>query len=253
MLGRPSRVGSSEKQNARTPRSALRRISADRELDVPERHEAQRQVHPARRLTPLLDHPVVVGLDAGERELLVAGLVERLPTEARERGERKRPVDPVELEVGNPRVALVAAGTHSVVRDRGHRHRAAVELADVTVGRGLDRDGDELLVHVDQAVLVDPGVAPVAVGVLGVGVLRARVVHEGCPPFALDPRTALAVLRGEVRLPHVRRLDDVVVDTHDLRDVHARHCVRSLLERPTELDAVDSRPRILVGSEPWTS
>src|SRR5437588_12758169 len=70
-----------------------------RELHVPQRNEAERNVHATRRLTPLLDHPVVVRLHAREPELLVVGLVERLAAEAWERGEGERTVGPVELEV----------------------------------------------------------------------------------------------------------------------------------------------------------
>ena len=95
-----------------------------RELDVPQRHDAERDVHAARRRAPLLDHPVVVRLHAREAEITVGRLVERLAAEPRERRERQRTVGPVELEVLDARVALVATGPHLVVGDRGHHHLA---------------------------------------------------------------------------------------------------------------------------------
>jgi len=70
-----------------------------REVRIPERDERERDQPAAAVAAPLLDHPVVVGADARERELLVVGLVERLATEPRERRKRQRAVDPVDFEV----------------------------------------------------------------------------------------------------------------------------------------------------------
>ena len=220
MLGRSSRVGSSEKHTARTPRAALRWISFAASSDVPERDDAERDVDADRGVAPLLDHPVVVGLDARERELHVVGLLEGLAAEPRERRERQRPVDPVELEVLLALLGVPAAGAHVVVGDRGHRHDRLVERRHVVAVRRRLRDRDELLLHVDDLVLVDPGVAPLAFGILGHLVLGALLEPERAPALALDARPLLPVLLGQPGLPDVRGLDDVVVDADDLRQLH---------------------------------
>ena len=154
--------------------------------------------------------------------------IERLAAEAGERGERQRAVDPVEREVLDALVAVVATGAHLVIGDRGHDHLRRVELREVAVGRRVERDRDEPLLHVDQLAVEVPGVAPRAVGVFVVRVLRARLVLERAPLLALDARPALAPLLGQPRLPHVRRLDHVVVDADDLRQLtHASPSART--------------------------
>src|SRR5581483_5083977 len=85
------------------------------QLRIPQRDQAERDVGAVRRPAPFLDHPVVVRLHAREAELAVLVLVERLPAEARERGERERAVDPVERHVLDALVAVVATRAHLVV------------------------------------------------------------------------------------------------------------------------------------------
>ena len=112
----------------------------------------------------------------------------------------------------------MAAGQHLVVGHRGHDHLRAVEV-QVAVDPGRDRllgDGDESFVHVDQAVLVVPRVAPQALGVLGHLVARSRRELEVAPALPLDARTPRSVVRGQPRLPHVGGLDHVVVHADDL-------------------------------------
>ncbi len=191
------------------------------ELGVPERDQAERDVDRDAvgigRLAPLLDHPVVVRLHAGEAELLVVALVERLAAETGKRRERERAVRVIEGEVLDPLVPVPAALAHVVVGDGGHRHLGAVELevALAVLGdRGLG-DGDELLVDVDELVVVVPGVAPLALGVLDHVVLGAGKVLEAAPALALDPGTTVAPLLGEPRLPDVGWLDHVVVHADD--------------------------------------
>ena len=141
---------------------------------------------------PVVDHPVVVRADALQPELVVAALHERLPAEARERRERERAVDPGEREVVDARLRVVAAGPHLVVGHRGDVHLRAVEAADVAVGRGVERDRDVALVHVDQPVLVEPVVAPRAVVGHLLLVRRADVEREVAPARPLDARPLLA-------------------------------------------------------------
>ena len=196
------------------------------ELGVPERDQAEREVDRdalgVGRLAPLLDHPVVVRLDARESELLVVALVERLAAEPREGRERERAVRVIERQVLDALVPVPATLAHVVVGDGGHRHLGAVEpeIALVVPGdRGLG-DGDELLVDVDELVVVVPGVAPLALGILDHVVFGPRQVLEAAPALALDPGTTVAPLLGEPRLPDVGGLDDVIVDADDLRQGH---------------------------------
>src|SRR5581483_2950097 len=81
------------------------------------------------------------------------------------------------------------------------------------------RDRDEPLLHVDDAVLVDPVVAGLAALDLLLVVDRAGAQAEVAPRAALDPWSLLAEPLREVRLPDVRGLHDVVVDADDLREV----------------------------------
>ena len=133
----------------------------DGELGVPQRHEAERDVHAAGGLAPLLDHPVVVGLHAGQRRAPC-----RRPRRTSGRrtagrsGTGSEPSTQLSSKSFDPRVALPAARAHVVVGDGGHRHHRPVEPRHVAAGRGLERDGHELLVHVDEPVLVDPGSRP---------------------------------------------------------------------------------------------
>ena len=160
MLGSPRWVGISLKQIARAPRAALRVTSATASSTS---HSGMR--HSGIRCAvgvpaPVLDHPVVVRTDALQPELEILAFHERLTAEPRERRERERAVDPAEREVLDARLRLVAAGSHLVVGQRRDEHLRAIEAGDVAVGRGVERDRDVPLVHVDQPVLVEPVVAP---------------------------------------------------------------------------------------------
>src|SRR6202035_4583239 len=91
----------------------------------------------------------------------------------------------------------------------------------------------EPLVDIDQPVLEVPAVTPRPVGVFLHRVLGAGVELEVAPALPLDPGALLPELLREPRLPDVGRLDDVVVDADDLRQVHARDPTRlaAALER----------------------
>ena len=73
------------------------------ELGVPQRDEAQRDEPAPAAAAPLLDHPVVVGLDAEQGELLVLAPQEDLPAEARVVREAQLGLDAVEVHVGEAR------------------------------------------------------------------------------------------------------------------------------------------------------
>jgi hypothetical protein len=72
-------------------------------------------------------------------------------------------------------------------------------------------DVDEVLVHPAVGLGRGVGVEDLLVGA------AADVAHAGDAP-ALDAGAAVAVAGGQPALPHVGRLDDVVVDADDLGD-----------------------------------
>ena len=99
MLGSPRCGGISLKQTAWTPRPALRRTSAAARPTSQSGTILSGMQPSAAVAAPLLDHPVVVGDDAGHREVLVLGFEERLAAEARERREAQRGVHLVDDHV----------------------------------------------------------------------------------------------------------------------------------------------------------
>ena len=79
-------------------------------------------------------------------------------------GNAMRAVDTGQQEVVDAGLRLVAAGPHLVVRDRGDATSSMrSKRLHVAVGRRVERDRDVPLVHVDEAVFVDPVVAPLPV------------------------------------------------------------------------------------------
>ena len=88
----------------------------DREVDVPQRDQTQRDEATVGAAAPFVDHPVVVGLHAQQRELFVLGVLEELPAEAGVVGEAQRRLDVVHVHVGQPCLRLPATGAHLVRR-----------------------------------------------------------------------------------------------------------------------------------------
>ena len=169
------------------PRAArgVARDLGDREVDVPQRDEAQRDQVTVGVAAPVVDHPVVVRAHALQPELEVVALHERLAAEAWERREGERAVDAGEREVVDARLrARSSPGRISSYVIAAMYIFAAVEAADVAVGRRVERDRDVPLVHVDEAVLVDPVVAPAAVvgHLLLVGRARRRARSRPTAP-----------------------------------------------------------------------
>ena len=124
---------------------------------VPERDDDQRDVAAGHRAAPLVDHPVVVGLHAVQRELLVGRFPEHLPAEARERREAERAEDAGAVHVVEPRHGVVGGLGHLRVRDRIRR-----ELLLTLPDRDRETGGSDLLPVVDPGVVDQPGhvVAP---------------------------------------------------------------------------------------------
>ena len=176
-----------------------------RQLGVPQRDEAERDEPAARVAAPLLDHPVVVGLHAEQAELVVLGLGEGLAAEAGEGREAQRRLDVVGVHVVEAGLHLVGARAHVLVGDALHG-----DLVARHADGGVDPQQRAL------QVLVVPPVDGHAFGARLHLERAAPVLHLG-HGGAHDPRPDLGVLGGEAVLPHVGRLDHVVVDRDDHR------------------------------------
>ena len=124
--------------------AALGRAAADLgggQLGVPQRDHGERD-EPALAVAgaPLVDHPVVVGLHAEERELLVVALEEGLAAEAGQRvREADRRVDVVGVHVGQPLGLLPAPGADLV--EGGRRRRRARRSRPRPTASGTGRRG----------------------------------------------------------------------------------------------------------------
>ena len=161
-------------------------------LGVPDGRDRQGDEAAGMSAAPVVDVPVVVGAQHGDGELALAGrglAAEELADETRHRGEAERSQHAVDVHVVDARVDVVAAGPQ--LRERGRLH--AVLLG------GAARHGVQPHVG-DLLALEHPDVGAV--------LLRD------------EPRRAILPLRGEMALPHVRRLTDVVVDAHQDHVVH---------------------------------
>ena len=207
-LGNPSAAGFSENAMACEPLAAQRRTSC----------AASSGSHIGTRVSgisrpracigaPLTDHPVVVRADAGQRQVTVAALEERLPAEPRERGEAQRRLGVVAVHVGEPGGPVVAAG-----QDVVEHHRPVVGLIPGKADRG-EPAGDR-----EEQARVGPAIGPVPVGVLAEGHVPRLEAQPALDPD--EPRPRLAEGGREVVLPDMGGLDDVVVDADDPWDVH---------------------------------
>jgi len=172
-------------------------------VGIPEGDERQGDEPSVGRRAPLLDHPVVVGPDAEQGELLVLGLVEGLSAEAGEGGEAERGLEVVGVHVLEPGLHLKGARSHVLVGDPFH-------------GDLVARDPDGRVDAQERATefLVVPPVGGRALGAGGHGELAADVgdLAHRCPD---DSGADVLVLRREAVHPDIGRLDDVVIDRDD--------------------------------------
>ena len=218
------------------PPSSVAPHLAGRRLHVPQRDQADGDEPPTGVAAPLLNRPIVVGDDAGQPQLLVGALGERLAAKARKGRVAGRCLHPVHVHVEEAFLGVVATGAHVVVGDRRHRHLFPGEP-----------DGcDHPFVGVDD-VLVDPGVCLERRLVVELLLVRGCAGElNGAHPPSLDTGASIPELGRKPGLPHVRGLDDVVVDADDLGDRHFVHCAyvpsRSSDPRPADGCAPASAP-----------
>ena len=180
------------------------------QVGIPQRNDDERDQGAVRVTAPLLNHVVVVGLYAGQPEVMVGCLVERLAAEPGHGRKRQRGLNVVGLHVLNAGLRFIAAGPHLVVGDGHHGHLVAVEA-----------DGGHMALVGMHQILVEPDVAP-----RGVGSVQFVLVHlrpsdprHVAETAALHPGPTVAVLRRQPGLPEVGWLDDVVIDADDRRDL----------------------------------
>ena len=176
-----------------------------RQLGVPQRNEAEGDEPAARVTAPLLDHPVVVGLHAEQAELVVLGLGEGLAAEAGKGREAQRRLDVVDVHVLEAGLHLVGARAHVLVGDALHGHLVA-RHADGGVDP-QERALEVLVVPPVDGHALRPGLD------LERAAAELHLGHGG----AHNPRPDLGVLGREAVLPHIGRLDHVIVDRDDHR------------------------------------
>ena len=175
--------------------AALRRTATDflgGEHGVPERNERQRdELASAGSAAPVVDDPVVVDLQALERELLVLTL-RNLPAEAGEDvGVVDRSRDMVELHVFQPLTLAVGARSQILV-DSGH---VALLFSRHASGAMQEAGGR-------HQVVVEPHVTQVTVRVVAFeSVMTALELQTDL--FLNGPRTAVTLARRKLLLPQV--------------------------------------------------
>ena len=166
--------------------AALRRHApdlGDHRVLVPDRRDRERDEPTRVRAAPLVDVPVVVRLEHGQRAVVAGGAagVEHATAEARERREAHRTEHAVHVHVTHAGVDLVAAVAHLP-----ERHGVHAVLLRRTPG------------HRVQAEVGAPLLAPHP--------------HVGAVRGPDDAGRAVAPALGEVTVEHPGGLDDVVVD-----------------------------------------
>ncbi len=154
------------------------------DLGIPDGGDGQGDEAARVGAAPVLDVPVVVGLEHGQGQVLVLGAGEELTAELDEGGEAHRAEDPVHVHVPDALVDVVAAGSHL-----GERGGLDPVLLRWPAHHGVQSHVGDLVAlvrpDVDAVVLVD------------------------------DPRCPVLPLGRDPAVEHVGRLDDVIVDTHE--------------------------------------
>ena len=162
----------------------------DREVDVPHRDDAERDEAAGVLGAPLVDDPVVVGLEHHQRQLLVARLGERARVEAGHGREAHRREHAVGVHVAHALVDVPATGAQL-----GERAGVEAPLLTRPTHGGGHAEGRRGALTLERP-LVD----------------ALRVAD--------DLRRLVEPLGGQVVLVHVGRLDHVVVDAHQDHVVH---------------------------------
>ena len=158
---------------------------------------------------PLVDYPVVVGLDAEEGEVLILAFQKGLAAEPGQHvGEADRHVDMV-LVHGSEPVGLLPTRRVDLVEGNGDH----VQLVEASGCRQLGEGIDEVVVQPPVAHL--PTFDPLLER-------EDAALKVELGRIALNPGAPVLVLRRQAGGPQVGRLHHVVVDRDDARN--GRHC-----------------------------
>ena len=169
----------------------------NREIDVPQRQDDQRDVPVRGCGAPFVEHEIVECRHARQRRVAVLPLQEDGSREPGEGGKAQRRFDSVEVHVGQPLHRVVAAGQHLIEARR----------VDAVILGLLSRHGVETDLGVGLA-LVLPHLA-------GRTPLGSRYLDDAGPQLLKFGRQAVG--------PHPRVLDQVVVDGDQLHMILQRH------------------------------
>ncbi len=172
----------------------------DRRVHVPDRQDGLGDEPPRVGTAPVVDVPVVVGLQHDEGQVFVLRLLERATAEAGHAGETHGRQHSVPVHVTYPLVDVVGAGTHL-----GMSGRVESPLLLRPGHHRVEPDHRHLLVLVDPLVLA------------------LFVVH--------DVRGLVHVAGRQVSLEHVRRLNDVIVDADQDHVVRVHGVLLTLVSR----------------------
>ncbi|CAB4816924.1 unannotated protein [freshwater metagenome] len=153
-------------------------------FDIEQRQHAARDEATGMRTAPLVDVPVVVGLDHDLVDIEVGALVQHLPGEAGEVGEVESRELTTRVHVTHALVYVEAARTHFVVAAR-----VDVEHLAGFAGHGIEA----------EIATLDVAVPPL---------LDAALVGE-------DPRRLGLVTGRNMRVEHGGRFGDVIVDADE--------------------------------------
>ncbi len=226
-LARPRGAGFSGKLTALAPLEAVRSTSATHAADVPEREQHERDLTAGIEAAPLVDHEVVVGLHAEQREVAVPALEEAGAGEAGEGGEAQLGPDAVEVHVLATGRRVVAAGDHLAEPDRSALALGILPGHGVVLHRGVG----PALHHPDL--------------VTGPGLARPRL-HDAGAGLPVPGRQAV--------LPHARVLQEVVVD-RDQPGIRGEHRLptfplHSVAHRSTATRPAPGKPELVTPSAP---
>ena len=189
-LGSPSLAGFSENVTARQPFSATRCTLGRHQVDVPDGHDRQRDEAAGVRAAPLVDVPVVVALEQRVAEVACrACALNNWPQKPGIDGKHSEPSTPFTF----------------MSRTRSWMSYAPLRISSNAVGSKPYSSGGR------PATALSPTL----------GIVVPSYSHTSASVVDVDhPRRVLEVCLRHVALPHVGRLDDVVVDADEDQVVH---------------------------------
>src|SRR5882724_9706466 len=173
-----------------------------RQSNIPQRQHGQRDEAAGVPAAPVVEMPVVVGLDGGEGEFFVLHLLEARTGKTGKGPEADRAQYAVRIHVPDPRIDVVTTGTH------------------LLIGYGLEP-------------IFLPGPARNRIEPEPGRLLTFDLPMMGAVGAMSDNRSAILESRGYVPDEHVLRLDQVIVhaDENQIRHLHRYPLTQHLTAR----------------------